>query len=305
MRKIIISLFSALLISSVLIFSQEKIPSKQITFSPSQDGFPTWSTDGKYIIYSCIFWKDTLGKNGLWKIFAEGGEPEQIFSGFAEHPKCSPDGKFIVYDADSGKNIRMIPANGGNPVNLIPDSIKISFGGGPIWSPDGSKIAFMEYAKSNLWTLDVNTGELKKIFHEDEMIPGPGSWSKDGKSVYIALREKKSRKTTMWKVFVEDGKHEEIKTIPAGFYRFIDISPDGSMIACTALDGKNVDIHIIPSAGGNSMRLTTHPAYDENPIWSPDGKKIAFTSTRSGNFDVWIMEIDPDSIRKELTEINE
>ena len=49
------------------------------------------------------------------------------------------------------------------------------------------------------------------------------------------------------------------------------------------------DIYTVPSSGGKARQLTTHPAHDTRPVWSPDGQKIAFASNRSGNFDVFLM----------------
>jgi tricorn protease len=49
------------------------------------------------------------------------------------------------------------------------------------------------------------------------------------------------------------------------------------------------DIWRVPSDGGQAERLTVHEAYDETPLWSPDGTRIAFTSDREGNEDVYVM----------------
>ena len=44
--------------------------------------------------------------------------------------------------------------------------------------------------------------------------------------------------------------------------------------------------------GATARRLTTLPGFDGDPSWSPDGKKIVFESTRSGNADIWVMNAD-------------
>ncbi len=67
--------------------------------------------------------------------------------------------------------------------------------------------------------------------------------------------------------------------------RFCAISPDAQTIAFSYKG----DIFTVPTAGGEARQLTTNAAYDAYPIWSPDGKKIAFASTREGSFDVYIM----------------
>ena len=67
--------------------------------------------------------------------------------------------------------------------------------------------------------------------------------------------------------------------------RYPAISPDGSTIAF-AYKG---DLYCVPANGGEARQLTTYAAYDSQPIWSPDGKKIAFTSNREGSLDVYVI----------------
>ena len=61
------------------------------------------------------------------------------------------------------------------------------------------------------------------------------------------------------------------------------ISPDGTTIAFTYKG----DIYTVPVAGGRAMQITTNPAYDTAPVWSPDSKRIAFASDRMGSLDVY------------------
>lgn len=78
------------------------------------------------------------------------------------------------------------------------------------------------------------------------------------------------------------------------FARFPAPSPDGTQIAFSWQG----DIWIAPIAGGVAQRLTVHPAYDFAPIWSPDGKKIAFTSDRHGNDDVFVLHLDTGTVQR-------
>ena len=67
--------------------------------------------------------------------------------------------------------------------------------------------------------------------------------------------------------------------------RDIQISPDGTEIAFCYKG----DIYKVPAKGGAATQLTTQDSYESNPIWSPDGRQIAFASDRYGNFDVFVM----------------
>ncbi|HIZ87792.1 MAG TPA: peptidase S41 [Candidatus Coprenecus pullistercoris] len=70
--------------------------------------------------------------------------------------------------------------------------------------------------------------------------------------------------------------------------RYPQISPDGSRIAF-AYQG---DIYYVPVSGGDAVRLTATEDYDSKPIWSPDGRTIAFVSDRFGGMDIFTMSVD-------------
>ena len=67
--------------------------------------------------------------------------------------------------------------------------------------------------------------------------------------------------------------------------RFCTISPDGSTIAFSYKG----DLFTVASRGGEARQLTSNAAYDAYPVWSPDGKSIAFSSAREGSLDVYII----------------
>ena len=62
------------------------------------------------------------------------------------------------------------------------------------------------------------------------------------------------------------------------------ISPDGTQIAFSYQG----DIFTVPSGGGTAVQITSNPAYDYDPIWMPDGKRIVFSSTREKSKDIFI-----------------
>ena len=81
-----------------------------------------------------------------------------------------------------------------------------------------------------------------------------------------------------------------------GTWISLDVSPDGKTIVFE-LSG---DLYTMPVTGGNATRITSGPAFDSQPRWSPDGKHLVFLSDRSGAENVWLC--DPDgSHSKALT----
>ena len=64
-------------------------------------------------------------------------------------------------------------------------------------------------------------------------------------------------------------------------------SPDGKWIVYDSRVAGQPDIYMVPTAGGDHVRLTNDPAADVSPIWSPDGRWIYFCSGRSGGRPVW------------------
>jgi Tol biopolymer transport system component/C-terminal processing protease CtpA/Prc len=76
--------------------------------------------------------------------------------------------------------------------------------------------------------------------------------------------------------------------------RYPALSPDGKAIVFTYQG----DLYRVPSAGGTAVPLTLGQAYNTRPVWSPDGKWIAFASDRFGNFDVFIMPAEGGEARR-------
>lgn len=76
--------------------------------------------------------------------------------------------------------------------------------------------------------------------------------------------------------------------------RYPSISPDGKTIAF----GYKGDIYLVPAGGGTAVPLTIHEAHDMMPVWSHDGKYIAFASDRYGNFDVFVLPVSGGTPRR-------
>jgi TolB protein len=286
------------------LYSQDVYPVKQITSDTVRIGFPSWSPDGKYILYQYTDLMERAGKNGLWKMEPDGERAIQIYSGLAEHARWSPDGRFIVFDADTGKNIKMMPVGGKNPIKFLPDTTRINNGGLPCWSPDGSQIAFKDSSYS-LWTYNLKTGKATRIFKREGLAVIPGCWTEDGKEIIIALMERQTRKSTIWKISSDGKENQQIKEHHDGFYRYLALSPDGNLLVYAAIEENRLGLWVMPAAGGKSLPLSiTEKGHNESPAWSPDGKRLVFTSSRSGRGNIYIMELEIDKVISELKLLN-
>ena len=76
--------------------------------------------------------------------------------------------------------------------------------------------------------------------------------------------------------------------------RDVKISPNGDLIAFTYKG----DIWTVPVSGGEARQLTVRDSYESSPVWSPDGKKIAFASDRNGNNDIYVMDSRGGNLRR-------
>ena len=75
------------------------------------------------------------------------------------------------------------------------------------------------------------------------------------------------------------------------------ISPNGDKIAFCYKG----DVYVVNANGGKALQITTNSSYETSPIWSPDGKEIAFATDRNGNFDVYIVAAEGGVARRVTT----
>lgn len=165
----------------------------------------------------------------------------------------------------------------------------------PNWTPDGKwliintggKIYKVSPEGGDL--IQINTGGVERC-NNDHVL------SKDGKYMGFSSNgtgEKRGEPSYVYFQSFEGGDTRQVT--PVGPSYLHGISPDGKTMVYHAIrtleDGTEIkDIYAIPVKGGQEKRLTTDPALDDGPEYSPDGKYIWFNSARSGRMQAWRMK---------------
>jgi TolB protein len=221
-------------------------------------------------------------------------------------PSWSPDGKLIAYTSNrSGlPRVFLMKADGSGTRPLTTDERIES---APAFSPDGSAVAYYSQDPSSgqidMRIVDVAAGSRVVIkANGKDMGPTKPSWSSDGRRLAFPVQQGE-RSYEVW-VAERDGSGARIvsdkfggrgKAHPA-------LSPDGRRVAYVADMRGSMHLVITDLETGTSTDLTPGVmATHESPMWSPDGKAIAFASTRDDpevvRSDVFVMNADGTGIR--------
>lgn len=170
----------------------------------------------------------------------------------------------------------------------------------PVWSPDGTKVAFSAEdpggsfeTNLNIMVMEKNgTGKTRRTdTPADEFVT---DWSPDGTRILFR------RHDDLWVLDLDDGSETNLTESPDRFEGWAGFSPDGTHIVFDA-NGEwlgDQDIWIMDLEDGAVSNLTpdTPESTDVMPEWSPDGKTIVFVSDRAGNDDIYTMETDGSGV---------
>ena len=159
----------------------------------------------------------------------------------------------------------------------------------PNWSKDGKYLIFNQ--KGYLYKINFNSSSPKLIdtnfatrCNNDHGI------SPMGDMLVISHAEKESNLSLIYTLPIIGGKPNLItKKGPSYWHGW---SPDGKFLSYCAERNNNYDVYVIPTTGGEEIRLTDSPGLDDGPDYSPDGKYIYFNSVRSGKMKIWRMNND-------------
>jgi len=104
-----------------------------------------------------------------------------------------------------------------------------------------------------------------------------------------------AKKSDKWDVSSPPGPSKSVEfEVTEGTWMAVDVSPDGKQVVFDLLG----DIYVMPITGGSASALTSGPAYDVQPRFSPSGTMISFTSDRDGLDNLWIMKTDGSGLEQ-------
>jgi cytoskeletal protein RodZ len=199
------------------------------------------------------------------------------------HVRPSPDGRRIAFDSDRGgvRGVYLADADGKNVRRVSPDG----FAAVPSWSPDGTRLAFVRAESSspkawNLWTLDLERGDLVQVTSQRQGEPSGGSWFPDGR--HLAY----SDETRLVIHDLDTGTERVFQTPrPPQLVRTPVVSPDGRHIIFHV---QRNGVWLLDVPTGAMRRVLEDPTASEY-TWSPDSRRVAYYSGRSGGWGVWVM----------------
>jgi dipeptidyl aminopeptidase/acylaminoacyl peptidase len=218
-------------------------------------------------------------------------------------PQISPDGRSIAYtvesaDADedeSRSRIWLIETRGGGP---IPMTIEGESSSSPRFSPDGRYLAFLsgrDDQPSQVYLLDLRGGEAQ---HVTEIIQGVRAyeWAPDGQRMVLVVQDP----TELEKKAAEEGepKVDPEATRPPWEIDRLQFKVDN----VGYLDRRRTHLYVLETDTRNLRQLTSGDFDDEHPVWSPDGRQVAFASNRTADpdrnydTDIWLVDVPVDDV---------
>jgi len=222
-----------------------------------------------------------------------------------EYPAFSPDGKNLLYCREDGgfKHIFLKSLENDTEIRLTDeerDDIQ------PAWSRDGEKILFVRSNQANgklepldvfgiqeggdIWVMELKSKKRRKIM---DNAFGP-TFSPDGKRIAFDASWAGTRR--IWTADVLGRNREQISfnTSEAVYHTFPCWSPDGLRIVFQNIEKTRFDIKMVEIHSKKTTWVTNDLFQDINPVWSPCGKYIYFSSFRGGGMNIWRIPVSPE-----------
>jgi Tol biopolymer transport system component/DNA-binding winged helix-turn-helix (wHTH) protein len=263
----------------------------------ANDCCPAYSPDGKSIAFS------RLGDSKFEVIVtsSEGGDERVIYSGQPRPERgevgWTPDGKSLVFSENfrSGTNSILSVALDHQETKRVTNPAPGQVDRMPAYSPDGQYLAFVRSDNENFQNVYIQTvdGTAHKLTSTPTRVLGPPAWAADSQSVIFSSAEE--RGPQLWRVSVgggglptpisEAGRNAWHPTISRRGYR---LAYEQTAVVASLW---KVDLTNAGSESGRGL-LTRSQGKNEAPEISPDGKRLAFMSDRSGSMEIWVSGVD-------------
>jgi len=263
----------------------------------------SWGPDG-------VIYFSPTATEGLWKISTDGGVPEQVTTpekekGEFSHwwPEVLPGGEallFTIWNSDLDDfNIAVLLLKTGEWQTLLVGGSHARYAptGHLLYAQSGTLMA----APFDLKKLKVGKPRCIVIENINQQISNgyaPFCFSKDGLLYYIRGGDWLARQQLVW--FNRRGEEVESLPLPPGAYKHPRLSPDGLRLAYTEFreSTENVWVYDLPSGPATQRTFETSNFL---ALWTlPDGERLAFTSYRTGPFDVYWMPANWSSTEEPL-----
>ena len=247
--------------------------------------------------------------------FALPGAAHAVERGlWMRYPAISPDGKSIAFSYRG--NLWKVASTGGIATPL---TVGTSYNAMPVWSPDGSRLAFASDRNGNLdvFVMPSEGGEATRLtFHSADETPT--SFTPDGKSVLFSaaildgaanVDFPSAARPELYRVGLDAGMPVQVLSTPA-LYAAYDRA--GKRLAYSDQRGLEMEwrkhdhssftrnVWIWDTAANKHTRLTEFGADNRQPVWAPDGQSLFFLSERSGSFNVWKMAVAEPAYRRAI-----
>ena len=277
----------------------------RVTHSPADDFVPRWSPDGRYLAYL----SDRGEAKSVYLIPPQGGEPRELaatgvpfMARYVDSHQTlgaqpwSPDGQELLFSRlqPSGEiALWKVQVTTGEEVQLTepPPAAKDLQAS---WSFDGKWIVFVRRQErpASLWLLPSAGGE-PRVLLSDQYENSHPAFSTDG--ARLVFGSNRSGPRNIWEIELASRRLRRVTTGP-GQDNGANTGRNGRLVFHQWRQQQ--DIHLLRVASRRDERLTFHTHRNYFPRLSPDRKKMAYQSSRTGNFEIWQFDLESGAERR-------